>query len=362
MREGVGPGFGVDDGDRSHVFGTSVSGRERGHHLVGAGNRLSVQHRHARMLVAEKYHLAGSVRVDRPEVMEHRLAAVDVLPAHVKYASVVQHPRRVVMLDVAGNHADVLAVRVAAVQRGHRRTPARHKPPAAAGNEHHAAVGKVGRLHVVVSAVGELRQPAAVDSDLVKVERRPVPLAVGEQDLFALVVDLRVSDAALRIVQQHLQLAAAQIEPAQPAAGAIAFSLRVVAVVPKIDVPMVPAGNPHGKDDFINQTGFQDPLQQPAANRRGLQLCTVQSARQATLQTNRQHDRPHHRGIRSDADFHGTPFNANGDVSLSKQATTNLTQPVCRMQYTHHTKNPQRRRVEPSASCYNPLPAQRSRK
>ena len=66
------------------------------------------------------------------------------------------------------------------------------------------------------------RRPRAVDVDLVEVIGRRAALAVGEEDLLAVVVDLRIADAALGIVQQHLQLAGAQVQPAEPAAVAVA--------------------------------------------------------------------------------------------------------------------------------------------
>ncbi|MGC3957546.1 MAG: hypothetical protein QM813_06185 [Verrucomicrobiota bacterium] len=89
-----------------------------------------------------------------------------VLPAHVKHAPVGQHRRGVLLLGVVGEHADVPAVGVAAVERGHLRAPTGDKAVAAAGTKDDAAIGRVDRLDVVVGAVGELAEVLPVDVDL----------------------------------------------------------------------------------------------------------------------------------------------------------------------------------------------------
>ena len=150
------------------------------------------------------------------------LAAIDVFPAHVEDAAVGQHPGRVVVVVVAGEHADVLAVAVAAVERRHASVPAVDEPPASRRAEDDAAVGAVGRLDVVVGPVGQLHEPAAVDIDFVEVERVGSAGPVGEEDLLAVVVHLRIADAALGIVEKHLHLAGAKVQAAEPRPFAVA--------------------------------------------------------------------------------------------------------------------------------------------
>ena len=71
-----------------------------------------------------------------------------------KDAPVGQRPRRVVVLVVAGECADVWAVSVAAMQHRDLREPAVDPAFAAAGDEHDAAVRQVGWLNVVEEAGG----------------------------------------------------------------------------------------------------------------------------------------------------------------------------------------------------------------
>ena len=215
-----GPRRGSTIGDAAHMFRHAVSGRKRGDDLAGAGNRLGVDHHDAGMLVAEVDHQRRAVRIDRPEMMVQQLIAVDILPAHVQHAAVGQHPRRVFLFGVVGEHADVAAVGVAAVQRGHLGPPARHEPMAAAGAEDDAAVGRVDRLDVVVRSVRQLPEIRRRRCRFRTGGTSRCRPAIREQNLPAVVMDLRIADPAVRIVQQDLQLAGPQIQAAQASAVA----------------------------------------------------------------------------------------------------------------------------------------------
>src|ERR1035437_1575562 len=107
---------------------------------------------------------------------------------------------------------------VAAVEDSDLATPAVDPALAARGDEHDVAVGQVGGLDVVVSAVGELPQTAAVGTDFVEVELLRAAFAIAEEDLPAVVVDLRVAHPAARVIEQRGELAEGQVQAVELAA------------------------------------------------------------------------------------------------------------------------------------------------
>jgi len=270
---------GIDNRDVSRMFRPTVPWRKRRHDLARVRDRLGIDHHIARMLIAKIDHHVGPVGVDRPEVMVQELIAVDVLPAHVQHSAVGQHPGRVFLFRVVGQHADVGAVRVAAVQRGNLGLPARHEPVATAGTENDRVVGSVDGLDIVVRPVGQLPEIRAVDADFVQVVGRSPAPAIREQDFLAVVVDVRIADSALWIVQQHRQLAGFQVEAAESSAVAEGVfevfdrvgrrGRRVVArvavgVMSEIAVPVVVPRHALGKDDLLaaNQRSSQNSITQ----------------------------------------------------------------------------------------------------
>ncbi len=163
-----------------------------------------------------------------------------------------QHPGRVVMIVVAGDKADVSTVTIATVQGGHSTQPAVHDPSATAGTEHDSTVGQIRRLDIVVRSIGQLSQAAAVDVDFVEVISVRATLAVRKENFLGIVVNLGITDASPRVIQQHIQLTIPKIQTTQPSTFAKTHAVRRIAVVPEVDVPMVFARNTHGKNDFIN--------------------------------------------------------------------------------------------------------------
>ena len=170
---------------------------------IGLASSMAMPPKH----VAEEDRLARAVGVHRPQVVEMDLAAVDVLPAHVE--------------DRGRRAAPTACCRGRCCWRACGRSCRRRRSGRASPrgvyqqltnrrqrDEQNTmlAVGAVGGLDVVVRAVGQLPQARAVDVDLVEVERMLAALAVGEEDLLAVVVDLRIADAALGVVEEHLQL------------------------------------------------------------------------------------------------------------------------------------------------------------
>jgi hypothetical protein len=125
------------------------------------------------------------------------------------------------------------------------------------------AVGRVDRLDVVVRPVGQLGEPAAVRVDLVQMIRLAAARPVRKQDLVAVVVDLRIADAAARVFEQHAQLARPQIQTAQSAAFAKGKTLavplqqrrvgvrRIVAVVAEVAVPVIASGDPLREHNLV---------------------------------------------------------------------------------------------------------------
>ena len=231
-------GVGVHDGDRARVLALAVPGREAGHHLVRAGNGLGVDHHDAGVQVAVPDHLGGAVGVGGPEMVIVDLAAIHVFPARVEDAAVGQRPGRVVLLVVAGDGADVLAVGVAAVQDGHLRQPAVDPALAAGGDEDDVAVGQVGGLDVVVGAVGELAQAGAVGIDLVEVVLLRAAFAIAEEDLLAVVMDLRIAHPAARVIEQRGELAGGQVPAVELGAFPPGLAVRVMGVVADVGIPM----------------------------------------------------------------------------------------------------------------------------
>ena len=255
----VGPRLGRDDRGDAAVLVAAVAGREGGDDLVGAGDRLGVDHDDARVHVAVVDGLGRAVGVHGPQVVELDLAAVDVFPAGVEDAAVGQHPGRVVVLGVGRDALDVRAVGVAAVEDADLGHPAVDPAVAAGGDEDDVAVGQVGGLEVVVRAVGELAQARAVDVDLVEVVVAGACLAVGEEDPLAVVVDLRVADGAARVVDDRGDFAGSRVPPGEPAGvgdravageGHLVF---IVAVVADVGVPVrVVVLHAGAEDDFLD--------------------------------------------------------------------------------------------------------------
>lgn len=138
------------------------------------------------------------------------------------------------------------------------------------GAEDDVAVGKVGRLDVVVRSVGQLPQVGAVGVDLVEVVVLRAAGPVGEQDFAPLVVNLRIANAPARIVEQDPHLAAGQVEPAELAANRVGLFFRVVAVVAEVGVVMdVGAGGPDREDQVVDAFRQGELSGRPGSARRG---------------------------------------------------------------------------------------------
>ena len=148
----VGPELRIDNGDAAVMLAHAVAGRDRRDDLIAPGNRLYADKEHIFELISEQDRLPRSVRIHRPEMMIRNLFAVDVLPARIRQLAVVQNPRLVVLLHVRRQHADILPVRPATVNRRDVRQPALNVPHAARRTERDIAVGKIARFHVVVRA------------------------------------------------------------------------------------------------------------------------------------------------------------------------------------------------------------------
>ena len=234
--------------------GMAMAGREARHDFVRAGDRLGVNHHDAGVVVAVPGHLGGAVGVGGPEMMVVDLAAIHVFPARVEQAAIGQRPGGIVLLVVAGDGADVLAAGVAAIQDGDLREPAVHPALAARGDEDDVAVGQVGGLDVVVRAVRELAQAGAIGVDLAEVILLGAALAIAEEDLAAVVVDLRVAHAAARVIEQRGELARGQVQAIELGAFPPCLARRVVGVVADVGIPM-PVGlvDPaRGEDDIVH--------------------------------------------------------------------------------------------------------------
>ena len=229
---------GVDDSDGAGVFALAVAGGENRDDLAGIRNGLGINHHDAGMKVAIPDHLRGTVWVRRPQMVVVHLAAVDIFPARIEKAAIRHGPRRVVLLVIAGDGADIPAVAIAPVQDGHLSQPAVHPALAAGGNESDIPVGQVGGLDVIVRPVGQLAQVGAIPGHFIKEIIFGAALAIGKEDLGSVIGNLRIPDPSFGVVQECRELAADQIPAVQLRPFAPGFAVRVVGVVAKIGIPM----------------------------------------------------------------------------------------------------------------------------
>ena len=138
------------------------------------------------------------------------------------------HRNRALAGVVSGKAEDVAAVGVHPEELCPRRVIAGNEPTAPARHEDDAAVGQVGRIHVVPLAECQLPEPIAVGVDLVEVVVSRAAFAVRKEDLAAVVVHARVADSALGVIQQYGDLPGAQVELAQPSPVRSMYELQFV--------------------------------------------------------------------------------------------------------------------------------------
>ena len=117
----VGTAGRINNRDRSLVLPPSMTWRENGDNLLGALDRLGIDHQCAGVHVAKVDHLGRPVRVGCPQMMVVDLGAVDVFPTLVEDPTVMKRPGRVVVFQVGGNGMDVFAIRPATMEDGHLR-------------------------------------------------------------------------------------------------------------------------------------------------------------------------------------------------------------------------------------------------
>ena len=220
------------------MLALAVTGGEAGDDLVRARDGLGVDHDDAGVEVAVPGHLGGAVGVGGPEMVVVDLAAIHVFPARVEEAAVGQRPGGVVVFVVAGDGADVAAVGVAAVHDRDLGEPAVDPALAARGDEDDVAVRQIGGLDIVVGAVGELAQAGAIGIDLVEVILLRAALAIAEEDLLAVVMDLGVADAAARVIEQGSELVGGEVQAVELGAFPPCLAIRVVGVIAEVGIPM----------------------------------------------------------------------------------------------------------------------------
>ena len=235
------------------VFGRPVITRINKDDLARLRDWLGVNEHFARRLVAIIDLLLGPIRVHRPQVMERHRVAVHIIPTRVQDASVGQDARGVLGDRTGRQHPQAGPVGIAAKQDGDRREPAKHIPLAARRTKRDPAVRQVRRLHVVPIATGDLPQAGPVGGDLVEIIVMRPAFPVGEQDPLRVVTDLRIADAALRIVQQYREPPGLGVETAEPrAVSAMQPFILAGAGITKVRVVMlarIPPGMALGKDN-----------------------------------------------------------------------------------------------------------------
>jgi len=263
--------------DLAVVLAHAVARRPGRHDLRAVGHRLRGQDRAVVDLIAVEDHLPGAVGVHRPEMVIPHVKAVHVFPTHVGHLAVGEHPRRVVVLDIGRQRADIAPVRLALVERRHLRHPALHVPVGPGGAEDDPAVRQIGRLEIVptgrrirrvvlhagrdvLALAGQLSQAGAVEVDLVQAVM-PFPLGqVGEDEPLRVVVNLRIADVAFGVFEDRAQRPGLDVVDAESPArvhGERGPAL-VGRIVGDVGVPVaVDAGLAHGEEDFVGHAGLE---------------------------------------------------------------------------------------------------------
>jgi len=237
-------GFDIDQHHVSGILATPEGRRKDAHDLAGrAGDRQRITLGEKRRVrpphAAKQDHLSGPVGVHHPQVAELLRVAVRVIPPRVDDASVRQNRRTVFRNRVGRQTPDAAAIRVHPVDDGRRHAIAGHKTVAAARCEDDAAVRQIGRIDVVAVPGGQLPKPGSIDVDLAQMVMMRAAWTIGEEDLPAIVMDTRIAESALGIVQQHSHLPRPQVELTElrPVGGM--DELRFVGIFAKGRVPLV---------------------------------------------------------------------------------------------------------------------------
>ena len=124
-------------------------------------------------VIPEQRFRAGSVGIGDPEVHKARRLAVDVIPAGIDHAPVVQHRRIPLVRLVPREGADPAVLRAAVERCGFDRliTAGTPREPAAAGrHKDQVAVREFRRIEIVVRPVGQLFDRAAFQIHFKEVE------------------------------------------------------------------------------------------------------------------------------------------------------------------------------------------------
>ena len=285
----------------------AVPRREDAYDLARVRDRFRRQHANVRLLVPVKDHLARAVRVHRPEVVVRDLLAVHVLPAHVNDLAIRERPRRIILLDVARELADVRPVPVAFVDRADLGQPAVYPALGAGRAEDDASVGAVRRLVVVPargSEVAVLVQRRGAGAVLVGFQRRdpfgefqrrvlthagnllqarPVEVhfvktvvlfparQVRENELFAVVMDLHVADVPAFVLEDLAAFFRLHVVNVDRPAGVHreGEAAHVIAVVPERGVPVLHRGFTRAEKNFLRHSRLEERVEHGGLRRRG---------------------------------------------------------------------------------------------
>ena len=146
-----------------------------------------------------------SVGIDGPQLLRAPQRLVGILPPRVDDAAVVEHRGKVIGFVVLRHQVDVLPIRIAAGQdEGIGRRHASHVRVSARRGEHQVlTVRQVDRIQIVVRSVGQLPQSAAVDIDLVQVERLLVVRLEAEQHLLRIPRQIGTPEGTMQRQLRH---------------------------------------------------------------------------------------------------------------------------------------------------------------
>ena len=275
----VRPQIRANQGYSALVLGLPVPWRIDHHDLVRARHGFGIQIHVPGQQVAVEGHLPGAIGIHDPQMVKILTRPVHVFPSRVQDTTVRQDPGRVVLFDIGGEQLDIPAASVTAVQGGHLRVPARHPSPGARGAEDDVTIRQIRGLQIVERTVRQLSQSGPIYIDLVEMKRIRAAPAIGEEDLAAVIMYLRITHSPLWIGHETCHPAVLEIQFTQIACSAIDLVIHVRDGVPDVLVPMGPLELTYSKDNLLNPVQGLGGLRKIRADR-ACQTQTGHSRRQ----------------------------------------------------------------------------------
>ena len=101
------------------------------------------------LVIAEIYGVSASVGVHHPKMVERKLGALGVLPAHIYYPSVGKNVWSAVDIGILRQHGDFIFLSIPPVDIGYGHKETLHGFAHARRRKNYVAIGQVGRFYIV---------------------------------------------------------------------------------------------------------------------------------------------------------------------------------------------------------------------